>query len=128
MTHFPTVQAPTEVPNPENVSDFDAKHVPHIDIEVTDDIAYVTVTPGYYVTHPNTVEHFFEWLMITVEDQPIAHFVATPEVINPIMTVQVNLEPGTVIEAMAHCNLHGTFLARKEIPICKKDGVCEDTR
>jgi len=127
MTQFPKIQAPTEVPNPEEASDFDAKHVPHIDIEINDDIAFVTITPGYYVSHPNAVDHFFEWLMITVEGQPIAHFVGAAEVINPIMTVQVNLAPGITIEAMAHCNLHGTFVARKKIPSCDKEGICEDT-
>ena len=116
MTKFPTISTPTFVENPENAQPFDAKHAPHIEIEVVDDIAIVTVSAGYYVTHPNDAGHFFEWFMLQAEGQPIAHFVGMPEVLNPILTVEVNLPAGTVIEAMAHCNLHGTFKTEKAIP------------
>jgi desulfoferrodoxin-like iron-binding protein len=116
MTSFPKVTAPTFVRDPENADDFDAKHAPHIDLEIVDDIAIVTLSAGYYVAHPNKTDHFFEWFMLNVEGQPIAHFVGAPEVLNPIVTVEVNLPPGTVLEAMAHCNLHGTFKAEITIP------------
>jgi len=116
MTHFPSITAPTLVPNPEEAKPFEAKHVPHMEIEVIDDIAVVTITAGYYVTHPNEQAHFFEWLMLNAENQPIAHFVGTPEVLNPTISVEVNLPPGTKLEALAHCNLHGTWKAEAAIP------------
>jgi len=116
MTKFPTISAPTFVRDPENASDYDAKHAPYIEIDVIDDIATITVTAGYYVAHPNDPDHFFEWFVLQAKDQPIAHFVGMPEVVNPIMTVEVNLPPGAVIEALAHCNLHGTFKAEAVIP------------
>ncbi|MCL2745748.1 MAG: class II SORL domain-containing protein, partial [Coriobacteriia bacterium] len=76
----------------------------------------VTVTAGYYVTHPNETGHFFEWIMIYAEGQPIAHFVGSPEVLNPTISVEINLPPGTVLEAMVHCNLHGTWKTETTIP------------
>ena len=116
MTNFPNVTTPTFIKDPENAPPFEAKHTPLIDIDVVDDIATVVVTAGYYVTHPNELGHFFEWLMLSVEGQPIVHFVCAPEVTNPTMTVELNLPPGTVVEAMAHCNLHGTFKTEAVIP------------
>ena len=116
MTIFPTITAPTFVRNPEDAKPFEAKHTPHIDIEVIDDIAQVTVSAGYYVAHPNEHGHFFEWLMLFAEEQPIAHFVGASEILNPILTVEVNLPSATLLEAMAHCNLHGTFKAEITIP------------
>jgi superoxide reductase len=116
MREFPTITAPTFVEDPENAGAYEAKHCPHIDIKVVDDIAVVSISAGYYVTHPNDNEHFFEWFMLYAGGQPIAHFVGTPEILNPIVTVEVNLPPGTVLEAMAHCNLHGTWKAEATIP------------
>jgi superoxide reductase len=109
MTKFPEIATPTFVNDPENASDFDAKHCAFIGIDVVDDIANVTLTAGYYVAHPNEPGHFFEWLMLLVDDQPLAHFVGTPEVLNPTFTTEVNLPAGTKLTALAHCNLHGTF-------------------
>jgi len=116
MTTFPSVTAPTFVKDPENAAAFEAKHAPAINIDVVDDIATITVTAGYYVKHPNELKHFFEWLMLSVEGQPIVHFTCAPEVTNPTMTVEVNLPAGTVVEAMAHCNLDGTFKTEATIP------------
>jgi len=116
MRDFPKITAPTFIEDPENAGAYEAKHTPHIEIEVVDDIAEITVTAGYYVTHPNEAGHFFEWFMLYVEGQPILHFVGAPEVLNPTVTVEVNLPAGTVIEAMAHCNLHGTWKAEATIP------------
>ncbi|MCL2438153.1 MAG: class II SORL domain-containing protein [Coriobacteriia bacterium] len=116
MRDFPKIAAPTFIEDPENAGPYEAKHTPHIDIEVIDDIAEVTVTAGYYVTHPNETGHFFEWIMIYAEGQPIAHFVGSPEVLNPTISVEINLPPGTVLEAMVHCNLHGTWKTETTIP------------
>ena len=91
--------------------DFEKKHTPHIDIDEVDGAYAVTITVGYDVPHPNQPDHFIAWIELLADGAPIARFDLSPVATTPVVSVEVALEPGTVLRAVEHCNLHGLWAA-----------------
>ena len=115
MPEYIDLAAPQLITDLTAATPFEAKHTPHIDITLSDGIAEVTVQTGYYEPHPNELGHFFDWLELFAHDQSIARFSPAPAAVAPCFTTKVNLAPGTVLTAYAHCNLHGGWKAEATI-------------
>ncbi len=99
----------------ESAGDFEKKHTPHIELSASGDVTVVTVTVGWDVPHPNQPDHFIAWIEIYAGEASIARFDLSPVLTAPIVSVAVSLEPGTVIRAVEHCNLHGLWAAEATI-------------
>lgn len=112
------------------------KHVPVI--ECADSVTpgaplEVTVSVGKEIPHPNTANHFIEWIALYFTPKgstmPVELFRTTfsahsaamaadakgPAATAPFATCKVSLNgPGT-LEALSYCNLHGLWQSAKEL-------------
>lgn len=91
--------------------DFEKKHTPHIEADETDGGLLVTVTVGWGVPHPNQPDHYITWIELLAGEASIARFDLSPVATAPVVSVIVNVDPGTVLRAIEHCNLHGLWAA-----------------
>ncbi len=74
--------------------------------------------------HPNTREHSIRWIEVYVYEEGrafnpiyVAHIDLEPGVAEPDVTLRIRLSKSGVIYALAYCNLHGVWEARKEIKV-----------
>lgn len=91
--------------------DFEKKHTPHIDVDEVDEGLLITVSVGWDVPHPNQPDHYIAWIELYAGQASIARFDLSPVATVPVVSVVVNVDPGTVIRAIEHCNLHGLWAA-----------------
>jgi len=91
--------------------DFEKKHTPHIDVDEVDEGLLVTITVGWDVPHPNQPDHYITWIELLAGESPVARFDLSPVATAPVVSVVVNVDPGTVLRAIEHCNLHGLWAA-----------------
>ena len=89
--------------------DFEKKHAPHIDVDEVDEGLLVTITVGWDVPHPNQPDHWIGWIELHAGEAPIARFDLAPVASVPVVSVVVNVDPGTVLRAVEHCNMHGLW-------------------
>ena len=89
--------------------DFEKKHTPYIVAEQVDNAYKLTVTVGHEVTHPNQPDHWIGWIELYVGDAAVVRFDLAPVVTTPVVSVLLTVEPGTVVRAVEHCNLHGLW-------------------
>jgi superoxide reductase len=95
----------------ETADDFTKKHTPFIDAVRDGDTVTVTVAVGHYVAHPNSADHYIEFIELLVGGAPIARFDFSAVAIDPRVTVVLHLDPETVLTAIESCNLHGVWAA-----------------
>jgi superoxide reductase len=91
--------------------DFTKKHTPYIEAVRDGNTVTVTVEVGHYVGHPNTADHFIEYIDLVVDHAPVARFSFTAIATSPKVTATLNLDPETVLVARESCNLHGIWEA-----------------
>lgn len=111
MTDAPILGLINHVSDLSTASDFEKKHTPHLDVSTAGDLTTITVTVGLDVPHPNLPDHSITWVTVYVGEAPIARFDLAAVVSTPTVSVVVNLESGTVVRAIAHCNMHGLWAA-----------------
>ncbi|MBI5232588.1 MAG: superoxide reductase, partial [Coriobacteriales bacterium] len=70
----------------------------------------VTVKVGYWVAHPNTPDHFIQWIEIQANGLTITRYDMNPVAADPEITCVVNVDPGTTLTALESCNLHGIWV------------------
>ena len=99
----------------DTADDFTKKHTPHIDAVRDGESVSVTVTVGHYVPHPNTPDHFIEYVELLVNQVPIARFDFSAVAVTPKVTATLNLDPETKLVATESCNLHGVWAAEVTI-------------
>ncbi|MBF4509793.1 MAG: hypothetical protein ISP10_04860 [Aeromicrobium sp.] len=109
MSDAPILGPVNLVSDRESAGDFEKKHAPYIDVDEVDEGLLVTVTVGWDVPHPNQPDHYITWIEIFAGDAPIARFDLSPVATAPVVSVVVNVDPGTVVRAVEHCNLHGLW-------------------
>jgi superoxide reductase len=95
----------------DTADDFTKKHTPYIDAVRDGDSVRVTVTVGHYVAHPNTADHFIEYIELLANDAPIARFDLSAIAVDPKVSVVLHLDAGTKLAAIESCNLHGVWAA-----------------
>ena len=114
------------------------KHVPVIELPAqikAGEPFGVTVTVGKQIPHPNTTEHFIEWISLYFKagDDPnvyhlgksdfVAHGASVkgpnkgPAYTNPTACFNVKLEKGGTLFAVSHCNIHGLWESAAEVKI-----------
>lgn len=96
----------------DTADDFTKKHTPHIDATRDGDAVTVAVAVGHYVSHPNTPDHFINFIEILAGDVPVARFDLSPVAADPRVSVVLNLDPDTELTATGSCNLHGVWAAQ----------------
>ena len=89
--------------------DFTKKHTPFIEVAPHGDKTVVSVTVGHQVAHPNTPDHFIQWIMLYANESPIARFDLSPVATVPRVEIIVDVDAGTKLRAVEHCNLHGLW-------------------
>jgi superoxide reductase len=95
----------------EAADDFTKKHIPYIHAVREGDRVTVTVAVGHYVSHPNTPDHYIEWIELLANDVPIARFDFSAVATEPKVIALVKVDPGTKLTALESCNLHGVWAA-----------------
>jgi superoxide reductase len=113
------------------------KHVPVIeapDAVSAADFVTVTVSVGKEIRHPNTTEHFINWieLFFKPEDGPAislgrADFSAHgesakganqgPAYTDPVFATRVQLKASGTLQALSYCNIHGLWQSSKAIAV-----------
>jgi superoxide reductase len=112
MSDAPILGPVNAITDVEAADDFQKKHTPYVETQRTGETVKVTVKVGFYVAHPNQPDHFIEWIALFAGDSPIARFDLSPVAVDPEVTAVIRVDPGTVITAMEHCNLHGLWTAK----------------
>jgi superoxide reductase len=87
--------------------DFEKKHTPFVTLEPQGDMVVVNIEVGHEVPHPNEVGHYITFIELFAGMTGIARFDFSPAVTAPRVCVPVSLPAGTLLRAVAHCNLHG---------------------
>jgi len=74
--------------------------------------------------HPNTVEHHIKRVELYFYEEGrsfnpvlLASTELTPMYVEPTLKVTLRLKKGGVLYALAYCNLHGLWEARKEVKV-----------
>ncbi len=113
------------------------KHVPVIEAPDTvnaADFTLVSVSVGKEIRHPNTTEHFINWieLFFKPEEGPAislgrAEFTAHgesakganqgPAFTDPSFTIKVQLKGSGTLQALSYCNIHGLWTSSKAITV-----------
>jgi superoxide reductase len=88
-------------------SEFEKKHTPFITLAPQGEDVLVNVEVGHEVPHPNGTDHYITFLELYAGMTPIARLDLSPAVTSPRFCVPVSLPAGTLLRAVAHCNLHG---------------------
>jgi len=96
-------------------SDFEKKHTPHIDIDTSAGATIVTITVGWDVPHPNQPDHYIAWIELLADEATIARFDLSPVATAPTVCIAVDLDAGTQLRAVEHCNLHGLWAAEATV-------------
>jgi len=95
--------------------DFTKKHTPYVEAQRDGENVTVTVAVGHYVPHPNTADHFIEYIELLANDVPIARFDMSALAVDPKVTVHLKLDPETKLTALESCNLHGVWAADQTV-------------
>lgn len=111
MSDAPILNAINLVTDLDSAGDFEKKHTPHIDIDDVDGGLLVSVTVGWDVPHPNQPDHYITWIELLANGTPIVRFDLSPVATAPSVSAVVSVDPGTVLRAIEHCNLHGVWAA-----------------
>lgn len=114
------------------------KHVPTIDAPASakaDEFITITAQVGKEIRHPNTTEHFIEWLELFFlpegSQTPIslgrANFAAHgeaasgpnqgPAYADPMFSTRVQLKKSGTLIALSYCNIHGLWESSVQISI-----------
>jgi superoxide reductase len=88
-------------------SDFEKKHSPFLTLAPHGEGVLVNVEVGHEVPHPNGTDHYITFIELYAGMASIARLDLSPAVTSPKFCVPVDLPAGTVLRAVAHCNLHG---------------------
>ena len=87
----------------DTADDFTKKHTPFIDAVRDGDTVTVTVAVGHYVPHPNTPDHFIDYIELLANHVPIARFDLSAVAVDPKVTVRS--APRSRYEAHGHRKL-----------------------
>ncbi|MCL2757288.1 MAG: class II SORL domain-containing protein [Coriobacteriia bacterium] len=89
--------------------DYELKHTPKLEIIKGEDLMLVRVTIGLRgIGHPQTEEHFIEWIRFFVEGELIEEVSFKA---GDVPYFEYSVVPGADFFAMASCNLHGMWLS-----------------
>jgi desulfoferrodoxin-like iron-binding protein len=94
-----------------SASDFELKHTPNVELEEGANGQIIKVSIGLKdITHPQTEEHFIEWIRVFAGSEPVGEQVFGPSD-EPVATFEVKRSSEQII-VQSLCNLHGIWEAR----------------
>jgi superoxide reductase len=100
--------------NRENPTAMEQKHVPAIEAPKRakkGEWFNIVVRVGYAKEHPSTPEHWITWVKLLVDGGEVARMEYEVGGVSwPHATFRVRLQETSTIEAIEHCNLHGTWI------------------
>jgi superoxide reductase len=105
--------------DPENLSDFEKKHIPSIRLEkaCTSDsggaCTDVHVKVGE-IEHVIESEHFINFIDLYIDRKYFSRTVFTPKKIYPWVHLHVNADKG-MFSVIAHCNVHGSWCSKVKL-------------
>lgn len=111
MSDAPILGPVSHVADIDAAGDFEKKHTPYIELAPHGEKTLVSVKVGHWVAHPNQPDHYIAWIELLAGEAPIARFDLSPVAATPAVSVVIDVDPGTVIRAIEHCNLHGLWVA-----------------
>ncbi|MDR2197384.1 MAG: class II SORL domain-containing protein [Coriobacteriales bacterium] len=95
----------------DSATDFELKHTPNIELVELASGQLIKVTIGLKgISHPQTEEHFIEWIRAFDGDEPLGTVAFDPS-ITPYAEFEVERSSSQII-VQALCNLHGLWEAR----------------
>jgi superoxide reductase len=93
------------------------KHVPSINVpEVIEKDTWfdVKIKVGYLQEHPSNPDHWITWIKLLANGKEIAKTeFPTGGVGAPQAVFRIRLASSSTLEAMEHCNIHGTWISDK---------------
>jgi len=96
-----------------NPSVLEKKHVPGVEVPETVQPGKwfdVHVKIGFMQEHPSTPEHWITEIKLLIDDKEAAKTkFRTGGVAAPVATFRIKLDKTSVLTAMDHCNIHGTW-------------------
>lgn len=116
MSDAPVLQGINQIADVENAGDFEKKHTPYLACTRDGDAVTVRVEVGHWVAHPNTPDHFIEWIEVHAAGAPVARFDFAAVAVAPQVTCTLMVDSGTPIKALESCNLHGLWAAETVAP------------
>ncbi|MGE4357960.1 MAG: desulfoferrodoxin family protein [Candidatus Omnitrophota bacterium] len=111
-------QAIKKPADPNNLSEFEKKHIPQIGIEhkcglLGEGCVDVNIRIGEIV-HPMEAKHFIMYIDIYLDKGFIARYHLSPEKLNPAVGVHLKVNSGR-LSVIENCNLHGRWINEKDI-------------
>lgn len=116
MSDAPALAGITFVEDLDSAGDFEKKHAPFAHCERDGETVRMMVKVGHWVAHPNQPDHFIEWVEVLANGAPIARFDFTAVAVDPVVTCELRVAPGTDLIVMESCNLHGVWGTRAVAP------------
>lgn len=97
-------------------SDFELKHYPHVSLRYVpeDDRYIVDVHIGEKVAHPQTEEHYIEWIELWADRFLLEHCDRAPGDKLKIRFIK-QMNHGDIVRARISCNLHGLWESETEV-------------
>jgi superoxide reductase len=109
MSEAPILAGVTSIPDIDTAGDFEKKHTPFVTCERDESGVRVSVRVGHWVGHPNTPDHFIEWIAIHAGGVPVVRFDLSAVASSPNVSCVLDVDPGTSLTALESCNLHGVW-------------------
>lgn len=99
------------IENIDTASDFELKHTPNVQVEELASGQLIKVSIGLKgISHPQTPEHFIEWIRVFDGTEPIGESLFGPDD-EPVAAFDVKRSSDQIV-VQALCNLHGIWEAR----------------
>lgn len=95
----------------DTATDYELKHTPNVQVEELASGQLIKVSIGLKgISHPQTPEHFIEWIRVFDGDEPVGECTFGPDE-EPAASFEVERTSNQII-VQALCNLHGVWEAR----------------
>lgn len=95
----------------DTATDYELKHTPNVQVEELASGQLINVSIGLKgITHPQTPEHFIEWIRVFDGAEPVGERLFGPDD-EPVASFEVKRSNDQII-VQALCNLHGIWEAR----------------
>ncbi|MDR1088684.1 MAG: class II SORL domain-containing protein [Coriobacteriales bacterium] len=95
----------------DTASDFELKHTPNVVLEEMSSGQLLKVSIGLKgLTHPQTEEHFIEWIRVFDGTEPVGERLFGPGE-EPVAVFEIERSSNQVV-VQEQCNLHGVWEAR----------------
>ncbi|WP_297574520.1 desulfoferrodoxin family protein [uncultured Campylobacter sp.] len=107
-----------EIKDWDNLTDFEAKHLPEISIKDKDEKGFtlVEITVGQKnIIHPSEEKHWIYEIDLYADDKLVGKTSLEPMISRGFFSTRVDLQGVKKLTSTARCNLHGNFTCSVEL-------------